>query len=133
MDNEELCQSEVADCREWLITIAERHARKVWPIYQLLQWKWMGNVPSVEEIETILVRLADSLQWNGKRSCASTGGLTAWIEKRDGCVSCGFRFALEANRYGTGSTASCDSAYKFIGAKDAPSPPEPPRLRSIVL
>ena len=129
--DENLTEAEVADCRRWLNSIAGKYARKILFVYQTLEWKWMNGVPDLEEIEATLSQLAHNLHCGGTRSAVSTGGLTAWIEKNSGSVSCGFRLSLEANRYGTGNSASCAKEYRTDTPEDPP--PDARKTRGIIL
>lgn len=128
-EEDNLTGAEILDCRDWLLSIADDYAKDILPLYRLLEWKWWDGVPDEIGIVATLRQLAYALETNSRWiTSASTGGLTAWVEKRGGSVSCGFRFSYEANRYGVGPNAK--TAYKKK-AKE-PEAPESPR-RSIVL
>jgi len=61
-------------------------ARKVKPIYSLLEWEWgEDKVPTVEEIEEALYELIDGLKDDETR--LGTGGLYIGIDKADGQAS----------------------------------------------
>lgn len=126
-EDDNLVASEVIDCRDWLLSISGQYAKDILPLYQTLDWEWSGGVPDETTIVATLRQLAYSLKLDCTWiTCASTGGLTAWVEKRGGHVSCGFRFAYEANRYGTGPQAQ-------TGYKKPKERREAPQGRNIVL
>ena len=137
MDGEEkdanLTSDEVTECRNWLVSVAEKYARKVHPLYFLLQWKWRGAVPDVTDIEVTLGQLARSVSHGGPESAASTGGLTAWVAKRADSVTCGFRFSLEVQRFGLGPDAPTNLESPDGDAKESAARPPPFEGRSIVL
>lgn len=61
-----------------------KFANKIHPVYEVLQWKWMGKgIPSVTDIKEVLYGLINNI--NEHCISNSTGGLTAKIVKDDDC------------------------------------------------
>lgn len=54
-------------------------AKRVQPIYKLLDWHWTNGVPSVKEIQDTVIGLASSVFDNDNRF-ASTGGIRVGYE-----------------------------------------------------
>ena len=79
--------------KEKLRKLIPDFARKVAPLYELLQWKWQplekGKVfiPDADEIAKILNMLLDDLREGGN---PSMGGLTVYHDKKGGTLSMGF-------------------------------------------
>ena len=72
-----------------LVEMAPAFAKKVAPIYALLDWKWTGfGVPDESAILASLLHLIDSL--DESMGSIRTGGLSAWYEP-DG-NECGIEF-----------------------------------------
>jgi len=64
-------------------------ARKVKPIYSLLEWTWgsKDTIPSIEEIKSTLYEIIDGLDFDGDFIRTGTGGLIVEIDTREGQAS----------------------------------------------
>lgn len=78
-------KKELETMKQRLTGAVPEFARKIAPIYELLDWKWMGeNVPKIEQIENELIRIIN-LFTKGTTD-VSIGGLRVKITKELGAM-----------------------------------------------
>ena len=90
----------------WLRAEANRFAKGIAPVYQVLNWKWAlppgkARVPQVKDIKASILRLVESMEENPDSEGTGSGGIMVSIDKdpEGGTWECSITFSAHATCY----------------------------------
>jgi len=83
----------IEDIKNDLKEAAPEFAKRIAPVYKLLNWKWGGKIPNEEEILRSTLRLIDKLEIGV--TVVSSGGIEIFNAEVDGHYEYGLQMAIK--------------------------------------